>query len=161
MRTRYVPDHLFSSLQNRRYFFAFFRAAKLSAKRVRSARHVRWWKTQDETTFFLRLPSSRVFCCLCFLRACLRSPEKREKITPALLQAITAFFRESVACLSLRKNYFTLRKITVRLNFGPLCLAPSSSFEIVLFFFFYLRFSLYISMLALRRSIWTGWQATP
>ena len=43
-----------NSQRNKRYFFAFFRPAKASAKRVRSARHARLEKA------FLRLPLSRV-----------------------------------------------------------------------------------------------------
>lgn len=50
--------HLFVSLHNRRYFFSFFRWAKASAKRVRSARDVRWRRARVWSSLLaLRLPS--------------------------------------------------------------------------------------------------------
>ena len=68
------------SLQNRRYFFAFYRRAKASAKRLRSAivtRHARG----------KHFPVARVCCssrASFALAPGLRSPKKRGKITPVL-----------------------------------------------------------------------------
>lgn len=72
-------------LQNGRYFSEFFRRTKESAKRARSARHSRWGKALHETNWNTpNLSPSRVLCAPRSLRACLRSPMWRDKITPVL-----------------------------------------------------------------------------
>ena len=70
-----------NSLQNRRYyyyyfFFAFFRRARVSARRARSARHARREGRREGVSRTSRSP-----------RACPRSPEKRKKIAAPVLQA--------------------------------------------------------------------------
>ena len=81
-------DSLSSSLQKRRYFFAFFRQARASARRARSARHAR---REGRVIFFAPL-SSRVSRTSRSPCACPRSPEKRKKIAP-VLQAIVEWIR--------------------------------------------------------------------
>ena len=78
-----------NSQHNKCYFFAFFRRAKVSAKRARSTRHARRVKAQKKKIASF---STRPLCHECLksgaaprsLHACLRSPEKRENITPVL-----------------------------------------------------------------------------
>ena len=77
--------------------------------------------------FFLRVPPSRVSRFPRSPRACLRSTEKFEIITP-VLQAISSRAKVSLACLK-EKNPFHSEK-NQRLNLS-LCFSPSSSFEIV------------------------------
>ena len=101
--------------------------------------------------FFLHVPPSRVSRFPRSPRACLHSSEKCEIIIP-VLQPISS--PQKCRLLVLKKKNPFYSEENQRLNLS-LCFAPSSSFEIVPFFS-YLRFSLYISMLALRRSIWTG-----
>ena len=66
-----------TSLQNRRYFFAFFRRARAGARRARSARHARR-EGRKKRKFFAPLPS-RVSRTSRSPRAFPRSPEKRKK----------------------------------------------------------------------------------
>lgn len=68
------------SLQNRRYFFAFYRRAKTSAKRLRRALDTRHARGKH-------FPVARVCCssrASFALTPGLRSPEKRGKITPVM-----------------------------------------------------------------------------
>ena len=77
-----------NSQHNKCYFFTFFRRAKVSAKRARSTRHARRVKAQTKKK--IASFSTRPLCHVCLksgaaprsLQACLRSPEKRENITP-------------------------------------------------------------------------------
>lgn len=73
-----IIHRLNTSLLNRRFFFflRYFGRAKVSAKRSRRTRHVRWGKRAEKITPLSRAPRS-----LC---ACLRSPEKRKKISPIM-----------------------------------------------------------------------------
>ena len=60
-----------TSLQNRRYFFAFFRRTRANARRVQSARHARREGREKNNARVSRTSRSP--------RVCPRSPEKRKK----------------------------------------------------------------------------------
>ena len=77
-------------LQNRRDVFALFRRAKPSVKRARSRARLETLVTEGSRgkaryLFFLRLHPPRVSGAPRSLRAHLRSPEKREKVTLVML----------------------------------------------------------------------------
>ena len=65
---------------HRHHFLAFFTHAKASAKRARSARHTQWEKTWKRCFFSMPFPVVLVWCSS-LISACLRLPEKRQKIT--------------------------------------------------------------------------------
>ena len=54
-------NELCTSLQNRRYFFAFFRRARVSARRARSTRHARREGREKNNALFFSCPS-RLVC---------------------------------------------------------------------------------------------------
>ena len=71
--------HNNNSLYNWRYFFTFFMREKASAKLARRARRVTGEAAESK---FLCFPTLHMFGAPRSLRVCLRSHEKREKITP-------------------------------------------------------------------------------
>ena len=78
-----------NSQHNKCYFFAFFRRAKVSAKRARSTRHARRVKAQKKKIGSFSARPLRHECLKSgaaprSLHACLCSPGKCEKITPVL-----------------------------------------------------------------------------
>ena len=79
LNTILLGIHNNNSLYNWRYFFTYFMREKASAKLARRARRVTGEAAESK---FLCFPTLHMSGAPLSLRVCLRSHEKREKITP-------------------------------------------------------------------------------